>query len=126
MHYPTDILAGAAVGLASGYFTARVAMPLLWRLILLVSRLTDPVLAAVGALPPVRDLVASAPLRRGLVVAAGGVLLAVFAYRLREHLIDEMPLLALAAWIAVVALAARIAGIKFRDDGAFTPPPRRG
>ena len=32
MHYPTDILAGAVVGLASGYFTARIAMPLLWTL----------------------------------------------------------------------------------------------
>ena len=126
MHYPTDVLAGAVVGLVSGYFTARVAMPLLWRLILPVSRLTDPVLAALGALPPVRDLVASAPLRRGLVVAAGGVLLAVFAFRLREHLIDEMPLSALAAWTAVVALAAHIAGIKFRNDGALNPPPRRG
>ena len=44
-------------------------------------------------------------MRRGLVIPAGGVLLAVFAFRLRDHLIDEMPLFALAAWIGVVVLA---------------------
>jgi undecaprenyl-diphosphatase len=123
MHYPSDVLAGAAVGLASGFFTARIAMPVLWRLILLVSRATDPVLGAVGKLPPVRELVASARMRRGLVIVAGGVLLGVFAFRLRHHLIDEMPLFALAAWICVVALAARIAGIRSSNDGALAPPP---
>jgi hypothetical protein len=43
------------------------------------------------------------------VVAAGGVLLAVFAAKLRHHLLDEMPLLALTAWVGVVLFAARIA-----------------
>lgn len=114
VHYPTDILAGAVVGLASGYVTARVALPVLWRLVLLVGRVTDPLLAAAGKLPPVRELAASPRLRRGLVIVAGGVFLAVFAFRLRDHLIDEMPLFALAAWVGVVALAARIAGISTR------------
>jgi membrane-associated phospholipid phosphatase len=126
MHYPTDVIAGAVVGLGSGYFAARVAMPALWRLILLVSRLTDPLLVAAAKLPPVRDLAASAALRRRLVIAAGGALLAVFAIRLRDHLIDEMPLFALAAWIAVVALATRIAGAGTGDGTSRVPPLRRG
>jgi membrane-associated phospholipid phosphatase len=117
MHYPTDVIAGAVVGLGAGYFTARIAMPLLLPLIRLVSRATDPLLEALAKLPPVRDVVTRASVRRGLVVLAGGVLLALFAIRLRDNLLDEMPLLALAAWIGVVALATRIAGIGARGDG---------
>lgn len=126
MHYPTDVIAGAVVGLGSGYFTARIAMPVLWRLILLVSRLSDPSLGAAAKLRPVRGLAASAALRRGLVVAAGGVLLVVFAIRLRGHLFDEMPLFALAAWIAVVALAARIARVGTGDKASGLPLRRGG
>jgi undecaprenyl-diphosphatase len=125
MHYPTDVIAGAVVGLGSGLFTARVAMPLLLPLIRLVSRATDPLLEAAAKLRPVRDVVASASLRRGLVIVAGGVLLAWFAIRLRDHLLDEMPLFALAAWIGVVALAARIAGIGTGDTSALAPVTRR-
>jgi undecaprenyl-diphosphatase len=125
MHYPTDVIAGAVVGLGSGYFTARIAMPLLLPLIRLVSRVTDPLLEAAAKLRPVRDILASASLRRGLVIVAGGVVLALFAIRLRHHLLDEMPLFALAVWIGVVALAARIAGIGTGDKGALAPPTRR-
>jgi membrane-associated phospholipid phosphatase len=109
MHYPTDVIAGAVVGLGSGFFTARVAMPLLVPLITLVSRATDPLLTAAAKLPPVREVVASGSLRRGAVVAIGGVLLVLFVVRLRENLLDEMPLLALAGWVSVVALCAHIA-----------------
>jgi undecaprenyl-diphosphatase len=126
MHYPTDVIAGAVVGLGSGFFTARVAMPLLLPLIRLVSRVTDPLLDAAAKLRPVRDIVASASLRRGLVILAGGVLLALFAIRLRAHLLDEMPLFALATWIGVVALAARIAGIGTGDNRSLAAPARRG
>jgi hypothetical protein len=117
------VLAGAAVGLASGYSTARVAMPMLWRLIVLVSRATDPLLGSAGRIPPVRELVASARMRRGFVIAAGAVLLAVFAFRLRNHLIDEMPLFALAAWIGVVALGVRIASLTTDAEAARRPRP---
>lgn len=110
MHYPTDVLAGALIGLGSGFFAARLALPLLSRLVALLSRVTDPVLAPAAGLPPVREFVASAALRRGLVLAAGGVLLALFAFRLRHNLLDEMPLSALAAWVGVVVLGVRIAG----------------
>ena len=119
MHYPTDVLGGAVVGLAAGYFTARVAMPMLLPLIRLVSRLTDPLLGALANLPPVREVVTRPSLRRAVVIAAGGALLALFAIRLRSHLLDEMPLLALAAWVGVIALASRIAGA--RSTGSLAP-----
>jgi undecaprenyl-diphosphatase len=115
MHYPTDVLAGAVVGLGAGFLTARVAMPLLWRLIVPVGRLTDPLLMMLAKLPPVRELAASASLRRGIVIATGGVLLAAFAAQMRDHLLDEMPLLALAAWTGVVLLAAHIASVGTGD-----------
>jgi undecaprenyl-diphosphatase len=112
VHYPTDVLAGALVGLGCGYFTARLALPLLSRLVVGVSRVTDPVLAAAAKLPPLREIVASAALRRAVVIVAGGLLLARFAFLLRHNLLDEMPLSALAAWVGVVALGAYIAGAK--------------
>jgi undecaprenyl-diphosphatase len=120
VHYPTDVLAGALIGLGCGYFTARLALPLLARLIAVVSRVTDPVLGAAATLPPVREIVASAALRRAVVIVAGALLLARFAFALRHNLLDEMPLAALAAWVCVVALVARIAGA----GGERTPYPR--
>ncbi len=110
VHYPTDVLAGALIGLGCGFFTARLALPLLSRLITWVSRATDPVLAALAKLPPVREIVSSAALRRAVVIVAGGLLLARFAFLLRHNLIDEMPLSALAAWVGVVALGAYLVG----------------
>ena len=110
VHYPTDVLAGALIGLGCGYFAARLALPLLSRLIAWVSRATDPALAALARLPAVREIVASAALRRGVVIIVGGLLLARFAFLLRHNLLDEMPLSALLAWVCVVALGAHVAG----------------
>jgi len=110
VHYPTDVLAGALIGLGCGYFAARLALPLLSRLIAWVSRATDPALAALARLPAVREIVASAVLRRGVVIIVGGLLLARFAFLLRHNLLDEMPLSALLAWVCVVALGAHVAG----------------
>ena len=44
-HYPLDIFAGCLVGLASALLVARVASPLIDRLVGLVERATDPLLA---------------------------------------------------------------------------------
>lgn len=120
VHYPTDVLAGAIIGLACGYATARLALPVLARVVTGVSRVTDPALTAVARLPPVRELVSSASVRRAVVIAAGGLLLARFAFDVRHNLLDEMPLAALAAWVCVVALLARIAGA----GGGRAPYPR--
>jgi len=44
-HYPLDVLAGSLVGLASALLLVRVARPLVDRLVRLVERATDPLLA---------------------------------------------------------------------------------
>ena len=45
VHYPGDVLAGLLVGLAVALLVVRLAEPLIARLVRLVERLTDPVLA---------------------------------------------------------------------------------
>ena len=49
-HYPLDVLAGSLVGLASALLLARVASPLIDRLVGLVERGTDPLLASLWRL----------------------------------------------------------------------------
>jgi membrane-associated phospholipid phosphatase len=44
-HYPADVAAGVLVGLAVALVVARLARPLMTRLVALVSRVTDPLLA---------------------------------------------------------------------------------
>jgi undecaprenyl-diphosphatase len=44
-HYPLDVIAGCLVGLASALLVARLARPLISRLVRLVERATDPLLA---------------------------------------------------------------------------------
>jgi undecaprenyl-diphosphatase len=43
-HYPTDVLAGALVGLACALIVGKLGRPLLGRLVRVVERVTDPVL----------------------------------------------------------------------------------
>jgi undecaprenyl-diphosphatase len=43
-HYPSDVLAGALVGLAGAAVAARVALPVIRRLVGLLERVTDPFL----------------------------------------------------------------------------------
>src|SRR5438034_2117764 len=49
-HYPLDVLAGCLVGLASALVLARLARPLIDRLVALVERVTDPLLAPIWRL----------------------------------------------------------------------------
>ena len=49
-HYPLDVLAGCLVGLASALVLVRVARPLIDRLVGLVERATDPLLAPIWRL----------------------------------------------------------------------------
>jgi undecaprenyl-diphosphatase len=44
-HYPSDVLAGVGVGLVAALVVGRLALPILRRLVALVQRVTDPVLA---------------------------------------------------------------------------------
>jgi hypothetical protein len=114
MHYPTDVLASLAVSVAAGYLAARVAMrPVLVPLIRLVSRITDPVLARVAYLAPVRRTVLNARVRSvtvAIVCLAVGLRIALAEH---THLLDEMPLLMLGLWCAFGVLAVRISAERF-------------
>ena len=46
-HYPADVLAGCLVGLAAALLVARLAKPVMERVVRLLERLTDPLLALV-------------------------------------------------------------------------------
>jgi len=47
VHYPTDVLAGAAIGVAAALLVARLARPLVEAAVALVQKATDPVVALV-------------------------------------------------------------------------------
>jgi len=119
MHYPTDVLASLVVAVASGFVAARLAMrPILVPLIRLVSRLTDPVLARIADLTPVRRTVLDARIR-SIVVAV--VCVAVFVRIVtaeRAHLLDEMELSVLGAWLGVAALAVWLSMMRFWPPAA--------
>jgi undecaprenyl-diphosphatase len=119
MHYPTDVLASLAVAVACGFVAARLAMrPVLAPLIRLVSRVTDPVLARIADLTPVRRTVLDARVR-SIVVAV--VCVAVFIRIVtaeRAHLLDEMELLVLAAWVGVAAVAVHLSSMRFWPESA--------
>ena len=53
-HYPSDIVAGCLVGLASALLVVRLLRPLVERLVRLVERVTDPLLASVWRQLPSR------------------------------------------------------------------------
>lgn len=52
VHYPADVLAGALVGTAAALLVGRLGRPLVDRLVRVVERGTDPVLALVWRLAP--------------------------------------------------------------------------
>jgi membrane-associated phospholipid phosphatase len=47
-HYPADVLAGVVVGAAAAVIAVRVGRPLLYRVVLLLERLTDPLVGGAG------------------------------------------------------------------------------
>ena len=49
MHYPTDVLAGALVGLGAAMLVTTLGRPWVVRLVMLVSRVTDPLMRPVWA-----------------------------------------------------------------------------
>jgi len=114
MHYPTDIAGSLMVSVAAGYFTARIAMQrVLVPLIGLVSRITDPVLARVAYLRPVRHTVLEPRVRTAVVGLVCALILARIIASQRAHLLDEMQLAVVAAWIAVAVLALHISSQRF-------------
>ena len=114
MHYPTDVVGSLVVSVSAGYITARVAMePVLVPVIRLVSRLTDPVLARLAHLRPVRRTVLEPRVRGAVVALLCSVILVRILVAERAHLLDEMELAVVVAWIAVAAVAVRISAHRF-------------
>lgn len=114
MHHPTDVMASLVVALAAGLLTARVAMDgVLVPLIRLASRVTDPVLARIADLTPVRRTVLDARVRSIVVMlVCTGVFVRIVTAE-RAHLLDEMELAVLTAWVAFAALAVRLSTMRF-------------
>jgi undecaprenyl-diphosphatase len=111
VHYPSDVIAGAAVGATAAVAVVRYARPLVDALVRLVARVTDPLLERIAAARFVRSTLGSHAFRQWVVLTIGLFLLAAFAQHLRGHVLDEMPLTALAAWAVLVFVATRgIAG----------------
>ena len=52
VHYPADVLAGALVGTAAALLVVRLARPLVERVVRVVERLTDPLVARLRRLAP--------------------------------------------------------------------------
>jgi len=52
-HYPSDVLAGLLVGFGSAVFVVRAGRPTIVRLVRIVERVTDPVLAPLWRRLPV-------------------------------------------------------------------------
>jgi membrane-associated phospholipid phosphatase len=106
-HYPTDVLAGAVVGAIAAVAVVRSGQRLVDGLVRLVARLTDPLLERVASLRVVRGTLGSNTVREAVVLVAGLLLLAEFASRLRGHVLDEMPLVALGLWGCLLFAATR-------------------
>src|SRR5207248_8180435 len=103
-----------AVSVGAGYLTAGVAMRrLLVPLILLVSRITDPILAQDAYLGPVRRTVLEPRIRAIVVAAVFAAVLVRIGIGERPHLLDEMDIGVLAAWVGVGALAVRLSLERF-------------
>jgi len=114
MHHPTDVLASLVVAAACGFATARLAMePVLAPLIRLTSRATDPVLARVAGLTPVRRTLLDARVRSVVVLVVCVAVFARIVIAERAHLLDEMELSVLTAWVCVGALAVHLSAMRY-------------
>ena len=117
MHYPTDVLAGAAIGTISGLIAARVAMqPLLVPIIRTVSVITDPFVRFVRRQTVTQRTLLNPAFRAAAVAAVGLVLFVRFVLDLRPHLIDELPIASLVTWVVVISAAAYLAVQSYDDQ----------
>ncbi len=120
MHHPTDVVGSLVVSIAAGYFTARIAMqPVLVPLVHGLSRVTDPALAKLAYLRPVRRTILEPQVRAVLIAAAGVIVLGRILAAERSHLLDEMELTVVLAWIAVTALAVYLGKLRYWRTSAI-------
>lgn len=109
VHYPTDVLAGLAVGLVAGLVCAGPLMRVLEPLVLLAGRVTDPLLDPLERAPLLRRTLGSGRFRSRTISLLGAAVLVAFAVRLEGPVLDEMPIAALGLWALVVAGIAWVA-----------------
>ncbi len=122
MHHPTDVLASFVIALAAGFITARLAMgSILVPLVRLTSRLTDPILARVADLTPVRRTILDARVRSIVVLVACVAVLIRIVTAERAHILDEMELSVIAAWICVGGLAVWLSAMRFWPQARVRP-----
>jgi membrane-associated phospholipid phosphatase len=106
-HYPSDVLGGAAIGVASGVLVMRLER--VWAsLVRLVATVTDGARLWLLERPGLRGVVQDRRVRMRVVVLAGLAVGVRIALGLRANLVDELPLALLAGWALCVvgALAA--------------------
>jgi membrane-associated phospholipid phosphatase len=121
MHHPTDVAASFVVSFAAGYFTARVAMrPVLEPLISFVGRFTDWALTRLAALTAVRRTILRPRVRAWAVGLVCMVILVRIVAGEWGHVLDEMPLAAIGAWIVVAVLAVRLSAVRFWPANSAT------
>ena len=114
MHYPTDVLGSLVVSVTAGYVAARVAMdPVLVPLTRALSRATDPVLARLAHLAAVRHTILRPQIRAIVVTVVCALVLGRILAAERRHLLDEMELMVLAAWVVIAVVAIRISSLRF-------------
>jgi undecaprenyl-diphosphatase len=114
MHYPTDVLASFILSAIGGFIVVRFAMErILVPLISVVSRLTDPLIAAISDLHPVRRTILDPRFRGWVMRIIGAIVTIRIAYVERPHLIDELPIILILAWACVTALGVRLATTQF-------------
>jgi len=109
MHYPTDVIAGGAIGALSGYAAGRLALrPVLTPAVCLLGRVTDPPVRWLRRRGIARRTLLQPRFRASAVITIGGAAMTEFAWDIHSHLLDELPLAALTLWAMTVAALAFI------------------
>jgi undecaprenyl-diphosphatase len=124
-HYPTDILAGALVGAASGAVVMKFDR--LWLpIVRVVASATDPIRLRLVEIPWIGRSLGDDRLRSRVVLLIGVAIGGRLAFGIGGRLLDEMPLALLAGWAAAVVWLAREAGQSARLDEAASGPATLG
>jgi undecaprenyl-diphosphatase len=114
MHYPSDVLASLVVSAAAGFVMARLLMlPVLAPLVKLVSRLTDPLLSSLAGLAAIRRTALSPLFRSRLVAVVCAVIFVRIVIAERAQLLDELPILVLAAWTFLTVVSVQLAARRY-------------
>lgn len=117
MHYPTDVIAGGVIGALGGYACGRLALrPVLTPAIRLLSRATDPPVRSIRRWKLARRTLLQPRFRACAVIAVGGAAMTEFAWDIRSHVLDELPIATLALWAMTLAALAFIGSRRVDEE----------